>query len=67
MTVYEKHAYIYGYKIDGPATCYYLPTPRSRKWRRAWSVKQYSEQAYAQAEKFLVSGTWHAFKFEGGM
>lgn len=67
MTVYEQHAYIYGYDIDGPATCYYLPTPRSRKWRKAWATLRYSDTAYENAMQFVNAGQWYAFKFEKGM
>jgi hypothetical protein len=67
MSVYERYNYLYGYDIEGAATCYYLPTSLSRKWRKAWSVKQYSEQAYDNAMTMVRSDEWAAFKFVKGM
>ena len=69
MSAYEEFAHLYGFEHleGGPATLFYLPTARSRKWRKAWSVKAYSQVAYNNAMALLNQDNWASFKFEKGM
>lgn len=65
MTVYEKHAWVYGFPelIGKPATCYYLETEHSRKWRKSHFVKFFSDIAYNSAILKCQEGDWYSFKF----
>jgi hypothetical protein len=67
--VYEQSQFLYGYpELDGkPATAYYLPTPKSRKWRKAFSVRAFSKSTYDTALQLVHGGDWYSFKFEEGM
>jgi hypothetical protein len=69
MTVHEQMDYLYGFDHlnGGPATLFFLPTPRSRKWRRGFYVQNYSEVAYNNAMALLNQENWASFKFEKGM
>jgi hypothetical protein len=69
MNVYEKNAWLYGFDklIGKPATLYYLPTQRSRKWRKGCSVLSYTESQEQQATSTMRQEKWYAFKFEEGI
>lgn len=68
-TVYEANAYLYGFNhlIGKPAQLEFLPTEKSRKWRKGslW-VRSYSEASYDYAMGLIRQGEFYAFRFVAG-
>lgn len=68
-TVYERNQFLYGHEeLTGKAAImHFLPTARSRTWRRGFFVKSYGEHAWNTAMALVKAGEIHSFKFEEGL
>ena len=68
VTVHERYAWRYSDAFDyllgqGLVCLEYLPTKRSRKWRKAVYRPIYSELAYQDGITLLEQEGWYAFRY----
>lgn len=49
--------------LEGMIQLEYLPTPKSRKWRKGWIMGIYSQIAFDEAVTLAAQEDWHTWRY----